>query len=90
MSPLTGAPVLRWTPDGKSLFYKDSELHGDQSDSVLWQQPIDGGPPHPLIGWSDQINYAAAWSRDGHDIAVVRGQPVSNMVMLKQSSEGGY
>jgi Tol biopolymer transport system component/DNA-binding winged helix-turn-helix (wHTH) protein len=80
--------ILRWMPDGKSLVYKDSEPHPDNGNATLWQQPINGGRPHPLIAWPDQINYAAAWSRDGHLVAVVRGQQVSNIVMLKQSAEG--
>lgn len=75
--------ILRWTADGKALVYKDSDPKVDL-DSTLWQQPIGGGRPHPLLVWPDQINYWAAWSRDGHRVALVRGRQVANMVMLKQ------
>lgn len=78
--------ILRWTQDGKALIYKDSDPKVDV-DSTLWQQPIAGGRPHPLLTWPDQISYWAVWSRDGHSVAVVRGRQIANMVMLKQQGQ---
>jgi Tol biopolymer transport system component len=68
---------IQWTPDGSALAYVDTR--GGVSN--IWRLPIDGRPPTQLTDFkSDQI-FRFAWSRDGKQLALVRGS-VSNDVVL--------
>ncbi|HKT70916.1 MAG TPA: DPP IV N-terminal domain-containing protein, partial [Terriglobales bacterium] len=74
-----GAGGLRWSPDGKSFQYG---LTRDGAGN-LWEQPISGGaarqithfPPGEDIGGFE-------WSKDGKQLAVVRGHVNSNVIVI--------
>jgi tRNA A-37 threonylcarbamoyl transferase component Bud32/dipeptidyl aminopeptidase/acylaminoacyl peptidase len=74
-----GAGGLRWSPDGKSFQYG---LTRDGAGN-LWEQPIAGGaarlithfPPGEDIGGFE-------WSKDGKQLAVVRGHVNSNVIVI--------
>jgi Tol biopolymer transport system component len=70
--------VLRWTPDGKGLTYVLSE----GGSTNLWIQPINGGPPHQLTHFPDEI-IAYAWSPDGKQLAVAREKRSSDVVVFR-------
>jgi DNA-binding winged helix-turn-helix (wHTH) protein/Tol biopolymer transport system component len=66
---------VRWTPDGKSVTYRDW-LSG------IWKQDIDGGVPVRLIGLPAEKLFAYAWSRDGRSFAFGRGAAINDVVLL--------
>jgi Tol biopolymer transport system component/DNA-binding winged helix-turn-helix (wHTH) protein len=75
---LTGPPILQWAPDGRALVYVETR----NGTSNLWSQPIDGGPPAPLTAFKDQLIFRAAFSPDGHSLAVERGYYINDVVLI--------
>jgi len=66
---------VRWTPDSRSLTYSDGWN--------LWAQPLDGGPARQLTAFTGVETISSfAWSRDGRQLAVSRGQTTSDVVMI--------
>src|SRR5262249_39091098 len=56
----------RWMPDGKAFSYYDAK-----TETMLWQQPLDGSPPRQLTQpTSDGMIASYAWSRDGKRLAI--------------------
>ncbi len=72
---------LRWLPDGSAIIYATTERGTDN----LWQQPIHGGPAVPLTKFTKQRLYDFAWSPDGRQCAVLRGEPHSEVYLLETS-----
>jgi hypothetical protein len=65
--------------DGKAFSYYDGK-----TNTILWQQPIDGSPPRQLMQLrSDGQIDAYAWSRDGKRLAISRSLPSSDIVLFK-------
>lgn len=77
--PKTGTLFMgsRWTPDGKSVTYRDT-AYG------YWVQDIDGGEPHRLEGLPKEKFYNFSWSRDGKWLAFVRGQEIRDVVLFQR------
>jgi serine/threonine protein kinase len=67
-----------WTPDGRALTY--IEKHGDSMN--LWLQPFAGGPPSQLTDFKQGGILRREWSRDGKQIAIVRGVATSDAVLI--------
>jgi DNA-binding winged helix-turn-helix (wHTH) protein/Tol biopolymer transport system component len=65
----------RWTPDGRSITYRDT-AHG------YWLQDVEGGEPRRLEGLPKEKFYNFSWSRDGKWFAFVRGQEIRDVVLL--------
>ncbi len=70
---------LGWLPDGSAVVYVVTE-HGTDN---IWQQPITGGPAKPLTKFTKQQFYDFAWSPDGRQFAVLRGEPHSEAYLLE-------
>ena len=68
----------RWTPDGQSITYIDSR----GTVNNLWQQPLDGGAPKKLTDFKENGVYRRDWTRDGKQVALVRGQSTFDVVMI--------
>ncbi|MBK8466405.1 MAG: PD40 domain-containing protein [Chloracidobacterium sp.] len=68
----------RWTPDGKGIAYLASR--GEKTD--MWVQPIDGGKPKQLTNFDPPTIVRREYSRDGKQIAIVRGEATSNAVLI--------
>jgi DNA-binding winged helix-turn-helix (wHTH) protein/Tol biopolymer transport system component len=66
---------VRWTPDGKSVTYRDW-LNG------IWKQDLNGGEPVRLAGLPAEKLFAYAWSRDGELFAYGRGSAISDVVLM--------
>jgi len=78
MATLSGRQRIRWTADGTGLTYIDN--YGGISN--LWKQPLSGEPPKQLTDFkSDQI-FNFAWTRDGKQLAYVRGVVASDVVLV--------
>jgi Tol biopolymer transport system component len=73
------AQDVGWSSDGRALvFIKETE-----NVSNLWTLPLEGGKPRPLTDWkSDKILWFA-WSRDGRQLAVARGDTFTDVMLIK-------
>lgn len=70
---------LRWSPDGKSIAYVDT-----QRSSNIWAIPISGGSPKQLTEFTtSNISIALFdWSPDGKQLALARGTRISDVVLV--------
>ena len=77
--PKTGTLFMgtRWTPDGKSVTYRDT-AYG------YWVQDVEGGEPRRLEGLPKEKFYNFSWSRDGKWLAFVRGQEIRDVVLFQR------
>ena len=76
--PVTSGALLSWLPDSRSVVYEDSR--GGVSN--LWRLPLDGGPPAQITDFkSDEINFFA-YSRDGKQLALSRGNMTRDALMI--------
>ena len=67
---------VRWTPDSQSLVYID-----DKRPANLWRQPVAGGPPRLFVRDAEEVGYFDL-SPDGRELALARGKPYSDVVLL--------
>jgi Tol biopolymer transport system component/DNA-binding winged helix-turn-helix (wHTH) protein len=74
LSGLTGRRVMRWTPDGGAIIYKD-DLQG------VWQQALAEDSPRPVPGFEKLLVHHLAWSFDGKALAYASG-PTSQEIIL--------
>ena len=71
----TVPPNARWAPDGRSLIYMDGVN--------LWRQPLTGASSQITRFTGDEI-FSFAVSADQHRWALVRGQRVSDVVLVSE------
>jgi Tol biopolymer transport system component/DNA-binding winged helix-turn-helix (wHTH) protein len=74
------AQNLRWTPDGRFITYLEEPATGA---SKLWLQPREGGAPRLLLTSEVEKFFGWDWSRDGKQLALVRGLWTTNVVLVK-------
>lgn len=67
-----------WTPDGRGITYID--MRGGVGN--LWLQPVDGGAPRALTDYKQNGIWRRTWTRDGKQVAIVRGEETSDAVMI--------
>jgi eukaryotic-like serine/threonine-protein kinase len=70
---------LWWTPDARSLFYADAH----DGISNVWNQPVDGGKAVQVTSFNDKSILHFALSRDGKRIALTRGHPTADVILIK-------
>jgi Tol biopolymer transport system component len=75
--------AIRFTPDGQALSYSVIE-HGI---SNLWAQPVSGGAPRQLTDFKTDLIFDYAWSRDGRQLALARGQVSRDVVLLTDTGK---
>ena len=75
--------TIRFTPDGQALAYVVNE-HGS---SNLWAQPLSGGAPRQLTDFKSDLIFDYAWSRDGRQLALARGQVSPDVVLLTDTDK---
>lgn len=68
----------KWTPDGRGLTYID-ERGGVPN---LWLQPVDGSTPRQLTDFKQNGIHRREWTRDGKQVAIVRGEGTSDAIMI--------
>jgi Tol biopolymer transport system component len=67
---------LRWTPDGRSITYRDWE-------NGYWRQSIDGGAPQRIPGFPEEKLFSYDWSPDGKQIAFGRGDEIRDVILVR-------
>src|ERR1700694_980348 len=72
---------LRFSPDGKGIVYPVREKGVDN----LWLQPLDGGPGRELTNFTSLKIYSYQWSPNGKNLALVRGDSPSDLVLIQNS-----
>jgi len=75
-------PRVQLQPDGKSVLYVINENGVDN----LWVQPLDGSPGHQLTHFTSESITDFHWSPDGKILAVVRDQDVSDVILLRETT----
>jgi Tol biopolymer transport system component len=74
---------LCFTPDGKGFVYPIRDKGVDN----LWLQPLDGGPGRQLTNFTSQKIYAYRWSMHGQQLALVRGDSPSDLVLVRDTRQ---
>jgi Tol biopolymer transport system component/predicted Ser/Thr protein kinase len=69
---------LTWSPDSKAFHYVLTR----EGISNLWEQPLSGGPPKELTHFKTEQILDFAWSSDGKELVLARGNPNSNVVLI--------
>jgi TolB protein len=75
---LTFTEVVLWTADGRYLTYIKNQ--GDTSN--IWGQPFAGGAAQQLTNFDALRIFSFAWSPNGKQLAVARGQYNRQIVLL--------
>jgi len=70
---------ISWSADGKGIVYLDSR----EGIGNLWLQPLAGGKPRQLTNFTSDRIYAFAWSHDGKQLAMARGNASTDIVLIK-------
>jgi Tol biopolymer transport system component len=72
------AGYVRWMPDGKDIAYIDTR----QGVGNIWVMPIETKKPYQLTHFDSDLMADFRWSKDGKDLAVVRGTETREVVIL--------
>ncbi|HVS82179.1 MAG TPA: LpqB family beta-propeller domain-containing protein [Pyrinomonadaceae bacterium] len=75
----SGAPGLRWTPDGRALTFIDTT----NGVSNIWSLPLDGGAPKQLTDFKTDQIFWFDFSRDGKQLALSRGTQTSDVILIR-------
>jgi Tol biopolymer transport system component len=76
---------LRFSPDGKGFVYPIRDKGVDN----LYLQPLDGSPGRQLTNFTSLKIYSYQWSPDGKNLALVRGDSPSDLVLIKDAKSTG-
>jgi Tol biopolymer transport system component len=79
--PGTSGPLFYYSYDGHSLIY----INTQNGVSNLWSQPLDGGAPKQITDFKSDLIWRFAYSRDGKQLALARGNVSRDAVMISES-----
>lgn len=71
--------LVRWSPDGASIHF----VREDDRVGNVWSLPMDGGPPRPVTAFPADRMAHFAWSFDGSQLAIMRGERSQDVVLLE-------
>ena len=74
----SGAFEVHWAPDGQALDY--ALTRGGASN--IWRQALAGGAPKQITNFKSDRIFFFAWSRDGKQLALERGNTPSDVVLI--------
>jgi len=75
---------IHFSPDGQALTYSVIDDHGVYN---LWAQPLSGGSPKQITDFKSDEIFAFAWSHDGKQLALSRGQTSHDAVLLTDTTK---
>jgi Tol biopolymer transport system component len=70
-----------WAPDGKSL----TAVTTRGGTPNVWRLPIDGSAPTPITDFKSGRILNFAWSADGKDLLIARGNTNNDLVMIRDA-----
>jgi Tol biopolymer transport system component len=73
-----GTTGLAWSPDQKGIQY----LLTRNGATNVWEQPLAGGPPHPVTSFTSGEIFDFSWTPDGKELLLARGEDTSDVVMI--------
>jgi eukaryotic-like serine/threonine-protein kinase len=73
-----GLQSAQFTPDGKAIAYMLTR----NLATNIWKQPLAGGAPVQITQFPSGRIFAFAWSKDGKQLALLRGQRKTDVVMM--------
>jgi Tol biopolymer transport system component len=77
--PVTFNPRrIRWMPNSQAISY----INTTAGISNIWMQPLDGSSPKQLTNFNSEEIYSFDWSRDGKNLACIRGYSTSDIVLI--------
>ena len=75
--------LLRWMGDGRALVYLGR--HTAVGEASLWRQSLDGGTPVPIVDFKPDSLFSFAYSRDGKQLALSRGNLTRDAVLISDA-----
>src|SRR5262249_824993 len=69
---------FHWSPDERAIDY----IKTQGGVSNLWRQPLSGGVPKQLTDFKSALIWNFAWSRDGKQLALARGNQNRDAVLI--------
>jgi Tol biopolymer transport system component len=75
---------IRFTPDGQALAFAGKD---EQGVANVWVQPLNGSAPRAITDFKRDTLFDFAWSRDGKQLALSRGQTSRDVVLLTDTSK---
>jgi len=69
---------FRWMPDGKGI----ACIQTKKLVSNIWVLPMAAGKLYQLTHFTSDLIFSMAWSKDSRNLAVVRGEVSSNVVLF--------
>jgi eukaryotic-like serine/threonine-protein kinase len=73
-----GASDMGWAPDSKGF----QVIFTQQGASNIWEQPLAGGAPHPITNFTSGRIFGFAWSRDGKNLYLAKGEIQNDVVLI--------
>jgi Tol biopolymer transport system component len=70
--------AFAWSPDSKAVLYVDNQ----NGVSNLMSQPLDGHPPRQVTNFTEGTIFNFAWSADGKQLFLARGEINSDVVLI--------
>ena len=74
----SGSEGLHWSPGGKGVQFV---LTRNGAGNV-WEQPLSGGAPRQVTEFTSGLIFDFAWSRDGSQLLLARGNVTSDVVLI--------
>src|SRR5579863_10258330 len=74
--------AVKFAPNGKDIVFIIQEKGVDN----LWTQALDGSPAKQVTHFSADSIYSFGFSRDGSKLALDRGHPISDAILLRDNA----
>ncbi len=79
--PASASDFLYWAPGGEGLDY----VVTTNGIGNIWRQPLGGGTPVQITHYDAYGLFDFAWSRAGRQLALARGNTMSDVVLITSS-----
>jgi Tol biopolymer transport system component len=67
-----------WSPDSKGVQYVLTR----KGAGNIWEQPLTGVPPRQITNFTSELIFDFAWSRDGKQLYLARGERSSDVILI--------